>query len=96
MDIRILKKPVTYCTICDDVAEMRNAWDAGQKLLVESGEQEEVKLFPGVPGYEIRDNDDHKYGYNSICDNCMHTLMKGVKLIIDQKLTGISISNGNK
>lgn len=96
MDIRILKKPVTYCTICNDVKEMKDAWNEGQKLLVDNGEQEEPKPFPGVPGYLIKDNDDFRYSYNEICENCMKTLMKGVTIITEQNLTGISICNGNK
>jgi hypothetical protein len=91
MDVRILKKPVTFCTICNDVSELRNAWDEGQKLLVDSGEQDEPKSFPGVPGYLIKDNDDYRYSYNEVCEKCMHTLMKGVTIINSQGLTGISL-----
>ena len=93
MDIRIIKSPVSYCTICNDVRELREAWDEGQKLLVDNGEQEEPVQFPGVPGYVVKDADDYKYNHNEICEKCMNTLMKGVVIIIDQKLTGISINS---
>ena len=96
MDIRIIKSSVIYCDVCKEVRELRDTWDEGQKLLVDNGDQEEAKPFPGVPGYIIKDADDYKYSHNEICENCMRTLIKGVKLITEQNLTGISICNGNK
>lgn len=96
MDIRIIKANVTYCDVCKDVRELKETWDEGQKLLVESGEQEDIKPFPGVAGYIIKDADDYKYSHNEICENCMKTLIKGVNLITSQNLTGVSINNGNK
>lgn len=95
MDIRIVKRNVCYCAICNDVREIKNAWEAEQETLVENGEQEEAISFPGVPGYMMKDADDYSYLSTEICENCMHTLMKGVNLIINQKLTGVSLSNGN-
>jgi hypothetical protein len=96
MDIRIIKSNVIYCDVCKDVRELKESWDEGQASLVENGEQEETKPFPGVPGYIIKDADDYKYSHNEICENCMKTLIKGVNLITSQNLTGISICNGNK
>ena len=93
MDIRIIKKNVSYCTICDDVKNMREVWDEGQRLLVEKGEQEEAVQFPGVPGYSIKDADDYTFICSDICENCMHTLMKGVTIIHEQNLTGISLNS---
>lgn len=92
MDIRIMKKNVSYCNICDDVSKLRQVWEEGQELLVEKGEQEETKNFPGVPGYYIKDADDYRYSHNEICEKCMHGIMKGVSLINSQKLTGISLN----
>lgn len=91
MDIRIVKRAVTYCTFCNDVRDMKEAWDEGQRLLVDNGEQEERKSFPGVPGYAVKDADDFKYMTNEVCEKCMHTVMKGVHIILDHNLTGISI-----
>lgn len=96
MDIRIIKSSVAYCDICKDVRELRETWDEGQKLLVDNGEQEEARQFPGVSGYIIKDADDYKYSHNEICENCMNALMKGVKIIYEQKLSGISLNNGNQ
>lgn len=93
MDIRIMKSPVTYCVICNDVRELKEAWDEGQKLLVDNGEQEDVVQFPGVPGYVVKDADDYKYNHSEICEGCMHTLMKGVAIIHEQGLTGVSLSS---
>ena len=95
MDIRIIKGSVVYCDVCKDVRELKETWDEGQKLLVDNGEQEEAKQFPGVPGYIIKDADDYKYSHNEICENCMNVLIKGVRIIGEQKLTGISLNNGN-
>ena len=96
MDIRIIKTKVIYCDVCKDVRELKESWDEGQASLVENGEQEEPKPFPGVSGYIIKDADDYKYSHNEICENCMKTLIKGVTIIDEQNLTGISICNGNK
>ena len=96
MDVRIIKGAVSYCDICKDVRELRDTWDEGQKLLVETGEQEEAKPFPGVAGYTIKDADDYKYSHNEICENCMKALMKGVRIISEQKLSGISLNNDNQ
>ena len=93
MDIRIIKGAVTYCDVCKEVRELKEAWDEGQKLLVDNGEQEEPKQFPGVPGYIIKDADDYKYSHNEICECCMHTLMKGVAIIHEQGLSGVSLNN---
>lgn len=94
MDMRIFKKQVTYCSTCNDVRELKRAWDEEQETLVENGEQEETKQFPGVPGYVIKDADDYSYLSTEICESCMQTLIKGVNLINNQKLTGISLHNG--
>lgn len=91
MDIRIIKSNVTYCTICDDVSEARREWDAEQKLAVDDGRQEEAIKYPGVPGYIIKDADDYKFTHNEICEHCIRTLMKGVNIITEQDLTGISL-----
>ena len=96
MDIRIIKANVIYCDVCKDVRELKETWDEGQKLLVDTGEQEEMKPFPGVRGYIIKDADDYKYSHNEICENCMHTLIKGVTIINEQNLTGISLNNNNR
>ena len=96
MDIRIIKSNVIYCDVCKDVRELKESWDEGQRSLVDNGEQEEVKPFPGVSGYIIKDADDYKYSHNEICENCIGTLIKGVRLITEQNLTGVSSSNGNK
>ena len=93
MDIRIIRSNVTYCDVCKDVRELKESWDEGQKLLVENGEQDEPKPFPGIPGYIIKDADDYKYSHNEICDGCMHTLIKGVTIIHEQSLTGISLNS---
>lgn len=93
MDIRIIKSTITYCDICKDVRELKEAWDEGQELLVSNGDQEETKQFPGVPGYIVKDADDYRYSHNEICEACMHTLMKGVTIIHEQGLTGVSLSN---
>lgn len=96
MDMRIIKKNVCYCATCNDVREIKLAWDAEQEKLVDNGEQEEAKQFPGVKGYVIKDADDYSYLNTEICENCMHTMMRGVGIMIDQNLTGISLSNGNQ
>lgn len=96
MDIRIIKTNVIYCDICKDVRDLKESWEEGQASLVENGEIEEPKPFPGVPGYIIKDADDYKYSHNEICECCMHTIMRGVRLIVDQGLTGISINNSDK
>ena len=93
MDIRIIKTSVSYCDVCKEVRSLKEAWDDGQKLLVENGEQEDMVSFPGVPGYIVKDADDYKYSHNEICKNCMHTLMKGISIINEQGLTGISLSS---
>ena len=93
MDIRIIKTSVIYCDVCKEVRELKEAWDEGQNLLVSNGEQEEAKQFPGVPGYIIKDADDYKYSHNEICENCMHTLMRGVTIMNENGLTGISLNN---
>lgn len=96
MDIRIIKSNVTYCDVCKEVRELKETWDEGQKLLVDNGEQEDMKPFPGVAGYIVKDADDYKYSHNEICENCMNALIKGVRIIHDQNLTGISLNNGNQ
>lgn len=96
MDIRIIKGAVCYCDVCKEVRELKETWDEGQKLLVDNGEQEDMIPFPGVAGYIIKDADDYKYSHNEICENCMNALIKGVRIIGEQKLTGISLNNGNK
>lgn len=96
MDIRIIKGAVTYCEVCKEVREIKEQWDEEQKLAVDDGRQEEPTQFPGVPGYIIKDADDYKYSHNEICENCMNALMKGVNIINNQKLTGISLNNGNR
>lgn len=93
MDIRIIKANVTYCDVCKEVRELKESWDEEQRSLVDNGEQEEPKQFPGVPGYIIKDADDYKYSHNEVCEHCMHTLMKGVTIIHEQDLTGISLSS---
>ena len=94
MDVKIGKKNVSYCAICDDVRELKNAWDAEQEELVECGHQEEAKAFAGVPGYMIKDAGDYTYLSTEICECCMQTLIRGVNLINSQKLTGVSLDNG--
>lgn len=96
MDMRIIKRKVCYCTVCNDVREIKQAWDEEQEKLVENGDQEETQSFPGVDGYAIKNADDYSYMTTEICANCMHTLIKGVNLITSQKLTGISLNNGNQ
>lgn len=92
MDMRILKKSaITYCATCEDVNRMRVEWDNEQKLLVDSGAQEECTQFPGVSGYIIRDNDDYTYCNTGICEKCMNTIIKGVTIINEKGLTGISL-----
>ena len=93
MDIRIIKKKVTYCAVCEEVRELRTLWDEEQSELVECGHQEERIPFKGVDGYLIKDNDDYRYSSNEICSKCMHTIMKGVTIINSQHLTGVSLSN---
>lgn len=92
MDMRIIKRKVSYCEICEDVKALKDSWDEGQNLLVENGEQEEPVPFPGVSGYTIKDADEYKYSHTEICENCMNALMKGVNIINVQKLTGISMN----
>ena len=93
MDIRITKGNVTYCVVCEGVEDAKKEWNDKQKSLVESGEQEEAVKFPGVPGYIIKDADDFKYSHSEICEECMHTLMRGVTVIHEQDLTGISLNS---
>lgn len=95
MDIRIIKQNVRYCTVCNEVSELKKSWEEGQKLLVENEEQEEEVQFPGVPGYLIKDTDDYKFGYMEVCEKCMKTLMHGVSLIESNNLTGISLDSNN-
>ena len=92
MDIRIIKENVRYCSICNEVADAKKAWDSEQEVLVEEGTQEEAVQYPGVPGYRIKEADDYKWGTTEICEKCMHAIMKGVGLINSQKLTGISLN----
>ena len=92
MDIRIIKSYVTRCEICDDVKELRHSWEAEQDRLKAENDDYEVKEFRGVPGYIIKDADDYKYSTNHICEKCMRSIVKGVTLINNQKLTGISIN----
>ena len=94
MDIRIAKKNVSYCAICNEVRELKDAWDADQEELVENGHQEEAIRFKGVPGYMMKDTDDYSFINTEICECCMHTLIKGVNLINSQHLTGVSLDNG--
>ena len=93
MDIRIIKEKVRYCMICEEVSELKDAWDLKQAELMENGEIEDPEPFPGVSGYTIKDSDQYKYGYNNICERCMNTVVRGVQLINTQKLTGISIDS---
>lgn len=93
MDIRIIKSNVTYCTICDDVSNMKKQWDEEQKLAVEDGRKEEAVQFPGVPGYMIKDTDDYKFSHNEICECCMNTLMRGVTIIHENGLLGVSLNS---
>lgn len=93
MDIRIVKANVTYCVICDDVSEAKKEWDAGQQSAIDDGKQEEAIKFPGVPGYIVKDADDFKFSHSEICEECMHTLMKGVTIIHEQDLTGVSMKS---
>lgn len=92
MDIRIIKSHVTFCEICDDVKELKNSWDAEQDRLKAENDDYEVKEFQGVPGYIIKDADDYKYSTNRICERCMRSIVRGVTLISNQKLTGVSIN----
>lgn len=94
MDMRIIKRDVCYCAICNDVRDAKMVWDTEQEALVESGDLEEAKQFPGVRGYAIKNADDYSYMTTEICESCMNALIKGVGLINGQKLTGISLSNG--
>lgn len=91
MDIRIIKADVTYCAICDEVSEMKKQWDTEQQLAIDDGRQEEATRFKGVPGYIVKDADDYKFSHSEICEQCMHTLMRGVTIIHEQNLTGISL-----
>lgn len=91
MDIRIIKANVTFCAICDDVSEMRKAWDAEQQLAVDDGRQEKATPYAGVPGYIVKDADDYKFSHSEICDKCMHTIMRGVTIIAEQDLTSVSL-----
>lgn len=91
MDIRITKANVTYCVICDEVSEMKKAWDAEQQLAIDDGRQEEAIRFAGVPGYIVKDADDFRFTHNEVCDKCMHTIMRGVTIITEQNLTGVSL-----
>lgn len=93
MDIRITKQNVRYCSVCNEVRDMKESWEQGQRLLVESGEQEQEIQFPGVPGYLVKDNDDYKYGSMEVCEKCMHTLLHGVSLIKQHNLVGISLNS---
>lgn len=92
MDIRIIKSYVTRCEICDDVKELRNSWEAEQDRLKAENDDYEVKKFQGVPGYIIKDADDYKYSTNHICEKCMRSIVRGVTLISNQRLTGVSIN----
>ena len=93
MDVRITKANVIYCVICDEVGEAKKEWDDSQRMLVENNEQEEAIKFPGVPGYIVKDADDYKFSHSEICEGCMHTLMKGVTIIHEQDLTGVSMKS---
>lgn len=91
MDIRIIKGNVRYCSICDSVSELKNSWEEGQELLRAEDEEYKVQQFPGVAGYIIKDSDEYKYGTTEICEKCMHAINRGVALINNQKLSGVSI-----
>ena len=92
MDIRIIKSYVTHCEICDDVKELRYSWEAEQDRLKAESDDYEVKEFQGVPGYINKDADGYKYSTNHICEKCMRSVVRGVTLISNQKLTGVSIN----
>lgn len=94
MNIKITKKNISYCTVCGEPNEMKKQWDEEQKQKVDNGEQEEATEFPGVPGYIVDDaDDDSHYSFNStyICETCMKTIIRGVKIITEQDLLGISV-----
>lgn len=92
MDIRIVKSYVTHCEICDDVEELRYSWEAEQDRLKAENDDYEIKGFKGVPGYIIKDSDEYKYSINHVfCEKCMHAINRGVALINNQKLSGVSI-----
>lgn len=93
MDIRIIKANVTFCAVCDEVSEMRKAWDAEQQLAIDGGRQEEAIKFSGVPGYIVKDADDYKFSHSEICNQCMHTIMRGVTIITEQNLTSVSLKS---
>lgn len=93
MDIRIIKGNVSFCTVCNEVSEERSNWDKEQKQAVDDGRQEEPAYFPGVPGYTIKDANASEYSYEQtcICEGCLRTIMRGVNIITEQDLLGISL-----
>lgn len=96
MNIKITKADLEYCTICGEPNKMKKQWDEEQKQRVDDGEQEEAIEFPGAPGYIVDDaDDDGHYSYSLkstyICETCMKTIMRGVKIITEQDLLGISV-----
>ena len=91
MNIKITKANLNHCTICGEPNEMKKHWDEEQEQMVEDGRQEEATEFPGVPGYIVDDADDKRYYSTYICETCMKTIMRGVNIITEQDLLGISL-----
>lgn len=91
MNIKITKTDLNHCTICGEPSEAKKQWDKEQEQRVDDGEQEEAIEFPGVPGYIVDDADDKRYYCTYICETCMKTIMRGVKIITEQDLLGISV-----